>query len=81
MDCQWLPHWKCTVNLAEQNGFTPPNSEIGQKMANGQLLIQALDYSNDFLVQLMNCDCPGPLKLIASKLVYHIWYAVYYWNV
>ena len=40
IDYKWLPHWKCTVTsnwtLLGQNG------ELGQKMANGQLLFQAL---------------------------------------
>ena len=38
----WLPHWKCTVNLSWHISFAWPNLENGRKMANGQLLFQAL---------------------------------------
>ena len=36
MDYQWLPHWKCTVNLAQQIGFARPNGE--NWLENGQWL-------------------------------------------
>ena len=40
----WLTsHWKYTVSLADQNGFGQPYVEIGQKMADGQLLFLALN--------------------------------------